>query len=170
MNIELCLLLAACAAAVVTDVRQRKIPNWLTASLGAGSLALHVPQGWSAVASALAAGLVIFVVGTAAHSAGVLGGGDVKLLAAGAFCVGYPGCIILVLYTFLGGGVLAIAFALAQRRLRSTLANVRTLAQSRTLLADAAPSARMPYAIAIASGAVILTLAQTILPALRFPT
>ena len=49
MKPEIDLLLAACAIAVFTDVRKRKIPNWLTAGLAAGALALHVPQGWVAV-------------------------------------------------------------------------------------------------------------------------
>jgi prepilin peptidase CpaA len=170
MTLEIDLLLAACAVAVYTDVRRRRIPNWLTAGLAAGAFAVHVPQGWAVAGSALAAGLVIFALGTVAHSARVLGGGDVKLLAAGALALGYPDCVLFVLYTFLGGGILAVAFALAQRRLRSTLVNVRAMAQTRTLLNDAAPSARMPYAIAIASGAAIVALADTILPAMRFPT
>jgi prepilin peptidase CpaA len=167
---EICLLLAACAVAVVTDLRERKIPNWLTAALAAGALAIHLTQGWIAVGSALAACIVVFVLGTFAHSARVLGGGDVKLLAAGALAVGYPDSVLFLLYTFLGGGVLALIFALAQRRLLRTLANVRAIAQTRTLLDDAAPSARMPYAIAIAFGAVLVALADTILPAVRFPT
>jgi len=170
MNPELVLLLSACAIAIVTDVRRRKIPNWLTAALAIGALALHVPQGLATVGGALAAGTVIFFLGTVAHSVRVLGGGDVKLLAAGALAVGYPDCVLLILYTFLGGGVLGILFALAQGRVRTTLANVRAIAQTRTLLDDAAPSAKMPYAIAIAFGAVIVTLANTILPAVRFPT
>jgi prepilin peptidase CpaA len=170
MKPEIILLLAACAMAVWTDLRTRRIPNWLTSALAAGALALHLPHGWTGVGSALAAGIVIFVLGTFAHSMRILGGGDVKLLAAGGLALGYPDCVLFILYTFLGGGVLAIAFALAQRRLRSTLANVRALAQTRTLLDDAAPSARMPYAIAIAFGSLIVALADTILPAVRFPT
>lgn len=170
MKPEIILLLVACAVAVCTDIRKRKIPNWLTAGLAASAFAFHLPQGWGAVAGALAAGVVVFVLGTVAHSMRVLGGGDVKLLAAGALALGFPDTLIFVLYTFLGGGIFGVGFALAKRRLRSTLVNVRALAQTRTLLDDAAPSVRMPYAIAIAFGAVIVTLADTILPAMRFPT
>jgi prepilin peptidase CpaA len=170
MSVELPLLLAACAVAIWTDVRTRKIPNWLTGGLAAGALVFHLPQGWAVTGAALAAAIVFFVVGTVGHSVGVLGGGDVKLLAAGALAAGYPDCVIFVLYTFMGGGVLAVVFALAQGRLRSTLVNVRALAQTRTLLAEAVPSARMPYAIAIAFGAAAVALAQTMLPAMRFPT
>jgi prepilin peptidase CpaA len=170
MNPEIGLLLVACAVAICTDLRERKIPNWLTAALAAGGLSLHVAHGWVVVVSAIAAGGVIFVLGTFAHSVGVFGGGDVKLLAAGSLAIGFPDCVLFILYTFLGGGVLAIAFALSQRRLRTTLVNVRALAQTRTRLDDAAPSARMPYAIAIGFGAAIVALADTILPAMRFPT
>lgn len=170
MKPEIILLLAACAIAVCTDVRARRIPNWLTGALAAGALAFHLPQGWTAVAGALAAGAVVFMIGTVAHSIRILGGGDVKLLAAGALALGSPDCVIFVLYTLLGGGVFALAYALAQRRLRSTLVNVRALAQTRTLLDAAVPSLRMPYAIAIAFGAAIVALADTIFPAMRFPT
>jgi hypothetical protein len=44
------------------------------------------------------------------------------------------------------------------------------MAQTRTLLADSPASARMPYALAIAFGATATALANTIFPALRFPT
>jgi prepilin peptidase CpaA len=170
MKPEIYLLLAVCAIAIVTDLRARKIPNWLTAALAATALVLHVPAGWAAVGCALAAGGVIFALGAVAHSVRVLGGGDVKLLAAGALAVGYPDCVIFVLYTCLGGGVLAVFFALAQGRLRSTLSKVGTFALTRTLLDDAGPSARMPYAVAIAFGAAIVALADTILPSVRFAT
>lgn len=170
MKIEIGLLLAVCVVAVYTDVRARKIPNWLTGGFAAGALAIHLSQSWTIVAGALAAAVLIFLLGTFAHGVRILGGGDVKLLAAGTLAVGYPDCILFVLYTFVGGGVLAVVFALAQRRLRTTLVNVRAMAQTRTLLDDPAPSARMPYAIAIAFGAAIVALANTILPALRFPT
>jgi prepilin peptidase CpaA len=170
MNIELVLLLAACTVGIWTDVRERKIPNWLTGGLAAGALVAHVPQGFAVVGAAVAAAVALFIVGTLAHSCGILGGGDVKLLAAGALAAGYPDCLVFVLYTFMGGGALAVVFAIAQGRLRSTLVNVRALAQTRTLLAESAPSARMPYAIAIAFGAAAVALAETILPAVRFPT
>ncbi len=170
MKPEISLLLIACAIAVCTDLRERKIPNWLTGALAACALSFHVAQGWASVGVALTAAGCIFLLGTVAHRARVLGGGDVKLLASGALAVSYPDCGMFLLYTFLGGGVLAVMFALAQRRLRTTLINVRMLAQTRTLLGDSAPSARMPYAIAIAFGAIAVALADTILPAVRFPT
>jgi prepilin peptidase CpaA len=169
-KLEITLFLAVCAVAICTDMRTRKIPNWLTSALAVGALALHIPAGWVAVGSAVAAGLIVFALGAVAHSARVLGGGDVKLLAAGALAVGYPDCVTLLLYTGVGGGLLALAFALTQRRLRTTLAKVRGLVTSRTSLDDADPSARMPYAIAISFGAAVVALAHTLLPSLRLPT
>jgi prepilin peptidase CpaA len=167
---EIALLLAACAIAVGTDLRARKIPNWLTGALAVIALAFHVTQGWAVIGGAVAVATGIFLLGTFAHRAHVLGGGDVKLIAAGALALGYPDCVIFVLYTFLGGGLLALVFALAQGRLRSTLVNVRVLAQTRTLIDPAAPSARMPYAIAIAFGALTVALADSILPVVRLST
>jgi prepilin peptidase CpaA len=163
------LLLIACAVAVVTDLNARRIPNWLTVSLAAFALGLQATHGWIAFANAFACGVLVLFVGSFAHRAKILGGGDVKLLAAGACTLGFPAGIIFVLYTFIGGGFLALGFAIAQRRLRSTFANVRDLAVTRTAIPDTASSARMPYAVAIAFGALATVLAETILPAVRIP-
>ncbi len=168
MKLEISLLVVACAIAVVTDIRTRKIPNWLTAGLAGSALLAHIPQGWAAVGGSLLAAIVFFVLGTVVHSLRILGGGDVKLLAAGSLALGYPDCMLFVLYTLLGGGVLAAVIAVAQRRLQQTLANVGAFARTRVLLADAAPAARMPYAVAIAFGAASVVLADTIFPAVRF--
>jgi prepilin peptidase CpaA len=170
MRPEVVLLLAVCAIAVYTDVQRRIIPNWLTAGCAGVAIVLLAVHGWAAAAVGLAAGGIIFTVGCFAHSARVLGGGDVKLLAAGSVALGFPDCLFFVLYTFLSGGLLAVGFALAQGRLRTSLINVRTMAQTRTLMGESPASARMPYALAIAAGAVATALANTILPALRFPT
>lgn len=169
MTLLFALLLVACAVAVITDLRARRIPNWLTASLAVCALGLQTMHGWTAFANALACGVLVFFVGSFAHRGKILGGGDVKLLAAGACALAFPAGIIFVLYTFIGGGFLAIGFALAQHRLRRTFANVRDIAVTRMAIPDSTSSARMPYAIAIAFGAVATVLAETILPAVRIP-
>jgi prepilin signal peptidase PulO-like enzyme (type II secretory pathway) len=76
----------ALAAAVVIDVRTRRIPNWLTGGLAAGGFGLAFGGGsvtpWQALLG-LALGLALMLPG---HVIGATGAGDVKLMAAvGAF-------------------------------------------------------------------------------------
>ncbi|MGE5095468.1 MAG: prepilin peptidase [Betaproteobacteria bacterium] len=156
---------AMLAAACWTDVSRAKIPNALTFSgMGLGlafaSLPSGIGPGWAAL------GLVVGgAVPMLLHRLGVLGGGDVKLFAAiGAF-VGLPHVLVVLLFTFAAGGLLAIAAALFARRLRAVLSNVRdglTQMAGTLLLLRRIPDGRsipvtaqrVPYALAIAAGAL----------------
>jgi prepilin peptidase CpaA len=83
---------------------------------------------------------LILVVGTFAFSAGLLGGGDIKLLAATGLWLDLRGGMLLVTAVLLAGGMVAIAFIaanLARRRPKGSL-----------------KSRRVPYGIAIALGAL----------------
>ncbi len=166
-------LLAACAVAVVTDVTRRRIPNWLTISLVFVSLAFHASRSASEFGGALIACTTVFAIGFLAFSCGLLGGGDVKMLAAGAAAVGYADALDLILYTAAAGGILGLAFAAIQGRfaatVRGTRAMIATSSYRVSAVAVPARGATMPYAIAIASGAGLLALAKTVAPALRLP-
>lgn len=163
------LLLAACVVAIVTDVRTGRIPNWLTGSLFVVGILSHVPRGAGAVLPALGVAAAVLAAGGFAHRGGIFGGGDVKLIAAGAGAVSYPDCLPFIVYTFLGGGLLAASFALMRGRLRSTLCNVRHAALTRTAFVQGPSSVHMPYAVAVAFGAALTALADTVLPAVRLP-
>ena len=75
------LVLGFVAIAVCTDLRSRRIPNWLTVSAFLGALAFHLAvTGWTGLASSMcgfATGFgtlfVLFLIGGG-------GGGDVKLM------------------------------------------------------------------------------------------
>lgn len=80
------------AAAMVTDLRRMRIPNALNAVLAllflpwaAACLPLHA-AAWS-----LALGALTLAAGFALFATGRMGGGDVKMLAAGALWVGPSG-------------------------------------------------------------------------------
>ena len=86
--------------------------------------------------------VAVLLLGTVAFSAGVLGGGDVKLLAALGLWLDIRGAVWFLAAVFLAGGLLAlllIAGRLILRRPRSKDRGKR----------------RFPYGIAIAAGAVI---------------
>ena len=96
MNTALSLVaIALFAAAAATDLRSRRIPNRLAAGLAALGLlrlllALVAGAGAAAVSADFALALAVFAVAALAFRFGLIGGGDVKLLAAGALWIGAP--------------------------------------------------------------------------------
>jgi prepilin peptidase CpaA len=111
-------LLAALAIALLiagfTDLRSRRIGNWLT-----GSIALCAPLFWWAsgmplwpeVAAQIGVAVGAFAVLAALFAMGAMGGGDVKLLTALALWIEPAWFLNLVLIMALLGGVLTIVFA-----------------------------------------------------------
>jgi prepilin peptidase CpaA len=122
--ISIVVLLIA-AAACVTDLRTRRIPNVLTFGAAAAALVYHTVTGGSGGALHAAAGwgigagifLLVFVLGG-------LGAGDVKLLGALGAWLGPTGAFWLAIYTALAGGALALVVGLAGGYLRQALANI----------------------------------------------
>ena len=103
----------ALAIATFTDLRSRRIPNWLVFPFMAAGFGVQAwLHGWHGVAQSLegfALGGVIFGVLAAM---GGMGMGDVKLLAAIGAWIG-PGQLMLALViTGLAGGVMALGWAL----------------------------------------------------------
>jgi prepilin peptidase CpaA len=76
---------------------------WALAGLAGGTLLL-----WS-VALALACAIGVFLVGAVAFAAGMLGGGDVKLLAASSLFAGPALMLDFITAVALAGGLIAIA-------------------------------------------------------------
>jgi len=151
------LLLAACWA----DVATRRIPDSLPAALVLLGLGQAVLAGGFLAASI--AGLGSLLAGWVLWKRGLLGGGDVKLLAGAATIAGPAGLPALAFGTAVLGGVLALPFLLARRpglvlapagRAAGPLR--RGLRAERRRLRRGGP---LPYAVAIAGGtAVALSL------------
>jgi prepilin peptidase CpaA len=173
VSVSVWLVLAACVVAVLTDLRTRRIPNVLTAALALAALALQATHGWAAFGAALAILALVLVLGSFAFGHHWLGGGDVKLLAAGAAALGFPDAVPFLIYTALGGGVLALVVAIARGRLvpvlRSVASMLRPFAYRGTVAAAPAHPIVLPYAVAIACGAVAVALSHTAAPYLKLP-
>jgi prepilin peptidase CpaA len=156
-------------AAAVTDLRARKIPNAIPVAVALCGLTLSAFGGWREFGSAVAAGIIVLAVGTVPFGLGLIGGGDVKLLAACACVFGLGHVLPLLLYTALLGGALAICVAAFTGELRAIVTRAgRAVAPALVPGAGAPPSrTRLPYAVAIAGGATWLLLGDTLLPALK---
>jgi prepilin peptidase CpaA len=170
MTIALALVLVASFVAAIADIRTRRVPNVLCAALFVSGLALSAFSGWQAAAADLAIAAIVIVLGTFAFSMKLIGGGDVKLLAAAAGTLGYPAGAAFLLFTLLCGGIVGIAFAALRGRLAGTFSNVRAMALP--VFAGVAPvrpqaGLAMPYAVAIFTGAICTALVNGLLPHLR---
>lgn len=170
------MLAALLGAALWHDLRTRRIPNRLVLSGALAGLALNActPSGaglfdvafgglglWQGLAGA-GLGLALMLPMYLLRS---LGAGDVKLMAmCGAF-LGPEATLEAVLLTLLSGGALALAAALASRRLRQVLHNTWHMLLSALLTGMAGgpagiaapPTAtgKLAYAFAIASGTAL---------------
>jgi prepilin peptidase CpaA len=150
-------------AAAVIDLRTRRIPNILTATLAATGVGLAA-AGFGRVG--LGAALLGCLLGLAfmmpGHIFGATGAGDVKLLAAAGALLGPTDTIYAFLYTAIAGGVLALVVAVARRRFGQTLASTGRLMsgseQARTAIESTSSDNRFAYAPAIAIGVVLVAL------------
>jgi prepilin peptidase CpaA len=153
-------LAAGVTVATAIDLRTRRIPNALTATMTGIGIALAA-TGVSGVPVAgaflgFAIGLALMLPG---YALGATGAGDVKLMAAVGAIVG-PGLVVVAfLCTAIAGGVLAVAIALQRRRFAATIAGTGRLigASGRQQIQAATASSRFAYGPAIAVGSVIAT-------------
>jgi prepilin peptidase CpaA len=143
-------------AASVEDAARLRIRNITCGIVAAGALAAMMSTGPSlALWQNFSVFALILVLGTAAFAAGLLGGGDVKLLATTGLWLDLRGGLLLLIAVFLAGGVVAIAYITVNfvRRRPKGPRNSR----------------RVPYGIAIAGGALLtLALSREAFPAQHY--
>ena len=116
-------LLALLAWAAVTDVRSRRIPNWLSFTLIlTGLLQCLTPGGTSLLASVT--GLLLgFGLTFLFFAVGAMGGGDVKLLTGVGAWLGPWGVLLVFAIEAIVGMIQAVLQAASQRRLGTVLKN-----------------------------------------------
>jgi prepilin peptidase CpaA len=156
-------------AAGWSDLRTRRIPNWITVPGAALGFGLHAYYGgFHGLLTALAGaalGLGIFVI---FYLTGGMGAGDVKLFGAVGALVGPQALVLVFVFTGLLGGIAAAGLAAFRGRLRATLERTRELAvhlgglrwqEVRATSVAAGPEAlRLPYGVVIAGGTLVSLL------------
>jgi len=161
--VQFSLLLGILSGAVVTDLRERRIPNRLTMmGLLAGIITGALAEGGFPTAALGGAGLALLVAFPLVALGG-LGAGDAKLLTAVGAFVGPGGLLSVLVYGGLAGGVLAIANSVRRGAFLGVLVNMKNLlvnwatmgrrGQKISLNSPGAQS--IPYALAIAAGAAV---------------
>jgi prepilin peptidase CpaA len=98
------------------DVATRTIPDCISVALLATGLIVGIETGIGTLASSLAVSFLVFAALAVIHFRGMLGGGDVKLMAATSVQFPPEGIWRLFVATSLAGGLLVLLH-LALRRL-----------------------------------------------------
>lgn len=123
-------LFAMLAWAAVVDLRQRRIPNWLTLSIIASGLAQSIVHPALSPAQSALGLLCGFALTFVLFAMGALGGGDVKLLAGVGAWMGPAGVFVIFVAAAIVGMVMVIVQSIAQGRLRVLLRNSAVVAIS----------------------------------------
>jgi prepilin peptidase CpaA len=161
-----------CAAfaltAGITDLRWRKIPNWLTYPAAPAAIMLHygVAGRHAALLSMAGAALGLAVL-LPFVLLRVLGGGDWKLIGGlGAF-LGIHRLIPVLFLTLIINAVMALVLVLWRRRFRETAGNLWQITSSMflrlppaELTIDNPETAKVPFGIAAAIAVLLYVAAQ----------
>lgn len=137
--------------AAANDIATMTIPNWVSIVMAAAFpvFALAAGHTLAFIGFHLAVGAIVLVLGIGLFSLNLLGGGDVKVIAAASVWTGLSGFAPFLTTMLLVGGVLAVGLVV-----------VRQFAQPRegrpaflNRLLDRKRGA--PYAVAIAAGGLM---------------
>lgn len=152
----------ALGIACFTDIRNRRIPNWLVGPFAASGLIVSCASNgftglWS---SLLGIALAALVCGVFCYVRG-MGLGDLKLFAAIGAWVGPEQLGVALVVTFVAGAVIGMVWALCTRSLAKSLESTgdllsgfasRGIRPHDTLVIENPSTLKIPYAPAIAIG------------------
>jgi prepilin peptidase CpaA len=163
-------ILAVTMIATITDLRSQRIPNWLVFPfLLAGMVVSTVVGGWSGLEHSVLGVLLAAALMGLFYVLGGMGMGDVKLCAGIGAWVGPEQLAFALAFMGLAGGVMAFGWALRRGFLKESLTGAgdlifglkkRGLRRHATLVIANPAAHRMPYAPAIAVGAILSFFAQ----------
>jgi len=158
-------MVAALSVATFTDLRDRRIPNWLVFPLmGAGVVVCSWTRGWHGFEQSLEGfGLGALVYGIL-FVIGGMGMGDVKLVAAVGAWIGPGQLLTAIVITGIVGGIMALGIALSGGFLKDVVRGAaaillrwrkRGTQPDPQLVPGNLQAHKMPYAPAIAIGTLM---------------
>ena len=156
MEVLQLILLAVLPALVIVaglkDLTTMKIPNWISGLLVLGFFPAALLLGLSAMDIAVHVGIAFaaLLIGMGLFALNLLGGGDVKLMAAACLWLGLAGSGVFVLATAVVGGVFSLALLVSRAWLQPYVG-----AGPGWLVQLMEPKGHIPYGVAIAIGALV---------------
>jgi len=163
-------IVAVVVIASITDLHSRRIPNWLVFPfILAGIVTSTIVGGWSGLGHSLLGVLTAAVLMGLLYVLGGMGMGDVKLCVGVGAWVGPQQLLFALAFMGLAGGVMVFGWALCRGFLKDLLTGAgdlvfdlgkRGLRPHPTLVLSNPATRRMPYAPAIAVGAILSFFAQ----------
>jgi prepilin peptidase CpaA len=121
-NLFVAVLAAMLIVAATGDLRSRRIPNWLNLAIALTAIPFWWMSGlslWPDVATQIAIAAGVFVFFAILFHFGMMGGGDVKLLAALGLWLPLASVVKLLVIMSLAGGVLTLIMLARRRRASS---------------------------------------------------
>jgi prepilin peptidase CpaA len=158
-------------SAVVTDLRWRRVPNWLTGgglllglvgNLALGALSDGESGALAAGLSAMAGAGLGFALLFPLYAIRAMGAGDVKLLVALGAIVGPHVLVSVAVYSGVAGAVQSLIILANRGTLKLLLSQTLVLGSMPT---PALSGRKAPYAVAIAAG---VWLTMVLPPLVRF--
>lgn len=143
------------------DIATRTIPDAVSVGLVMLGLAARIPDGLQAVGLSAGAAVLLFLLLIPLHGRGLIGGGDLKLLASLAFGLPPLASYQMVCAVVMAGGVLAVFYLMLRHVLARRGIARRWVARHRSLALRVIAveiwrirkGAPLPYGLAIAAGA-----------------
>jgi prepilin peptidase CpaA len=157
--------LCVLAGASVVDLRRRIIPNEASAFVAVTGIALNLMARSGGAWTTVALSLLVFLALALAAQLTIVGGGDVKMIAAVSLLVPPQGLPALLLAIALSGGLLSLVYL----GLRSWLQTMRPPGPSRhgpfdrflrRERARILASRTVPYSLAIFGGVVAYVMSE----------
>jgi prepilin peptidase CpaA len=152
------------AIAVYGEVKERKIPNWLTFSGMSLGLLLSAIQGMDAFGSSLLGLALGFGLLFVFYVFGGFGGGDVKLMGAAGALLGFHLVTVALIYTALLGAVMAVLMLIwrkdAWTRICLRLRQFAPWKQNGVAKVTALDPIEVPYGIPIALGCLLALMVE----------
>lgn len=143
------------------DIATRLIPDGVSIAIAATGIVTRLFEGWAAAATSAGIALGLFILLLLIAMRGMIGGGDVKLIAAMAAGLSPADTWTFVFVMAVAGGVLGVAYILGSR-LVPELSLAPGGALPRRVLAIETRRIRrrgpLPYAVAIAAGGLFLLI------------